>query len=55
MWVRNAADLERWLGDWPLVEPGIAYCADWRPDRQLNALEELAKPFGWVAVAQRPL
>jgi SAM-dependent methyltransferase len=54
MWLRNRAVIETWLGDWPLLEPGLVLGAHWRPDRPPNSIELQATKFGWVGAAQKP-
>jgi SAM-dependent methyltransferase len=54
MWLRNRADIESWLGGWPLLDPGLVLGAYWRPDRAPTAREAQATKFGWVGVAEKP-
>lgn len=53
MWLRNRSDIQGWMGDWSLVEPGLVLGARWRPDRPATALETRATKFGWVGVAEK--
>ncbi|WP_199434460.1 SAM-dependent methyltransferase [Qaidamihabitans albus] len=54
LWLRDRAGLEPLFGGWPMVEPGFVHPADWRPDHQLNPLQDRARKFGWCGVAERP-
>ena len=53
VWLRDRDDIVPLFGDWTLLEPGITHLPDWRPDRQLNALEAEARPFAWCGVAEK--
>jgi O-methyltransferase involved in polyketide biosynthesis len=52
LWLRDSSELAEWFGGWPLVEPGIVHPTDWRPDGPLARIDEAARPFGWVGVAE---
>ncbi|ATY09328.1 hypothetical protein CU254_01665 [Amycolatopsis sp. AA4] len=54
MWLRDRDEIEPFFGGWPLLEPGITHLPDWRPERELNAVEAEARPFAWCAVARKP-
>jgi O-methyltransferase involved in polyketide biosynthesis len=53
LWVRNRSEIKPWFGGWPLIEPGMVHCPDWRRDDPPSPFEDLARPFGWVAVAEK--
>jgi O-methyltransferase involved in polyketide biosynthesis len=54
LWLRDRAEIQPWFGDWPLIEPGLVHPADWRPDHELNPIEDQSRPFGWSGVAAKP-
>ncbi|WP_329070963.1 SAM-dependent methyltransferase [Amycolatopsis sp. NBC_01480] len=54
MWLRDRDEIEPLFGGWPLLEPGITHLPDWRPERELNAVEAEARPFAWCGVAEKP-
>ncbi|MEV6902125.1 SAM-dependent methyltransferase [Amycolatopsis sp. NPDC051372] len=54
VWMRDRDDIVPFFGGWPLLEPGIVHLPDWRPERELNAVEAEARPFAWCGVAEKP-
>ncbi|MEU4669086.1 SAM-dependent methyltransferase [Amycolatopsis sp. NPDC023774] len=54
LWMRDRDDILPFFGGWPLLEPGIVHLPDWRPERELNAVEAEARPFAWCGVAEKP-
>jgi S-adenosyl methyltransferase len=52
LWLRSAAEIRPWFGDWPLLEPGLVHMADWRPDGN-DKVDASATPFGWGGVAKK--
>ncbi|MEV4596463.1 SAM-dependent methyltransferase [Amycolatopsis sp. NPDC049253] len=54
VWMRDRDDIAPFFGGWPLLEPGIVHLPDWRPERELNAVEAEARPFAWCGVAEKP-
>ena len=54
VWLRSREEIEPLFGDWKLLEPGVVHLPDWRPDRELNALEAEARPFAWCGIAEKP-
>ncbi|GAA3554552.1 SAM-dependent methyltransferase [Amycolatopsis ultiminotia] len=54
VWMRDREEIEPFFGGWPLLEPGITHLPDWRPERELNAVEAAATPFAWCGVARKP-
>ncbi|MFI5605953.1 SAM-dependent methyltransferase [Amycolatopsis sp. NPDC051903] len=54
VWMRDRDEIVPFFGGWPLLEPGIVHLPDWRPQRELNAVEAEARPFAWCGVAQKP-
>jgi hypothetical protein len=38
--LRDRAEIARFFGDWPLVDPGLTWTALWRPDRWSPALDD---------------
>jgi hypothetical protein len=33
----------------------VTHLPDWRPERELNPIEALARPYAWCGVAEKPL
>lgn len=54
VWLRDREEIEHWIADWNLLEPGVTHLPDWRPDRELTAREAKARPFAWCFVAEKP-
>ncbi|HWD06467.1 MAG TPA: SAM-dependent methyltransferase [Amycolatopsis sp.] len=54
VWMRDRDEIVPFFGGWPLLEPGIVHLPDWRPERELNAVEAEARPFAWCGVAEKP-
>jgi hypothetical protein len=53
---RTRGEFARFFGDWELVEPGLVWVAEWRPDALVPA-EHAADPTisgGWAGVAKKP-
>src|SRR5262245_11336142 len=53
---RSHQEFARFFGDWELVEPGLVWVAEWRPDATVPA-EQVADPTisgGWAGVAKKP-
>jgi hypothetical protein len=52
---RTREEIYSWFAGMDLVEPGLAYLPDWRPDRQgEDQDEDVARPLGYGAVARQP-
>ncbi|MGA6163533.1 SAM-dependent methyltransferase [Amycolatopsis magusensis] len=54
VWLRDREEIEHWIADWNLLEPGVTHLPDWRPDRELTTREAKARPFAWCFVAEKP-
>jgi len=53
---RSRDEFARFFGDWELVEPGLVWVPEWRPDASVPA-EQIADPKisgAWAAVAKKP-
>jgi hypothetical protein len=50
---RDRGEFARFFGDWELVEPGIVWLSDWRPDPTASP-EDPRSSVGWVAAARKP-
>jgi len=48
---RTRAAVERFFGDWELLEPGIVPVSSWRPD---EAVENPEAAYYWSGVARKP-
>jgi S-adenosyl methyltransferase len=52
---RDRDEVARFLTGWDLVEPGIVWLSDWRPDPgQPPEVEDPMISGGWAAVARKP-
>lgn len=55
IWLRNPDEITSWFAGFPLLEPGLVYLPDWRPDdpdvdpRDL----EFVRPYGLCAVGEK--
>lgn len=54
VWLRDREEIEPWFDGWSLLEPGVVHLPDWRPERRLNPVEALARPYAWCGVAEKP-
>lgn len=50
---RTGDELATWLDGMDLVEPGITYLPDWRPDDSREQ-SDVARPLGYGALARQP-
>jgi hypothetical protein len=50
---RNREEFAAFFGDWELVEPGIAWLSDWRPD-PTRSPDDPRSSTGWAAAARKP-
>jgi hypothetical protein len=51
---RNRDEVARFFGDWELVDPGIVWLSDWRPDPAPSP-DDPRSSAGWVATARKPV
>jgi SAM-dependent methyltransferase len=50
---RDRAEFARFFADWEMVDPGIVWLSEWRPDRGAPS-DDPAVSGGWAAVARKP-
>ncbi|GID28917.1 SAM-dependent methyltransferase [Paractinoplanes brasiliensis] len=48
---RSRADVERFFGDWELLDPGLVPVSNWRPDEPVDNPEAA---YYWAGVARKP-
>jgi hypothetical protein len=48
---RPEADVRRFFGDWPLLEPGLVPVSSWRPD---EPVDNPHAAYYWAGVARKP-
>jgi len=48
---RDRAAVERFFGDWELLEPGLVPVSSWRPDEPVKNPEAA---YYWAGVARKP-
>lgn len=53
VYVRTRDEIATWLRGMDLVEPGIAFLPDWRPESD-NEADDVARLLGYGAVARQP-
>jgi trans-aconitate methyltransferase len=53
VYVRTRAEITSWFDGMELVDPGVTYLPDWRPD-SLHEAENVARPLGYGGVAREP-
>ncbi|QSB14633.1 SAM-dependent methyltransferase [Natronosporangium hydrolyticum] len=51
--IRDHAEISSWFAGMELVEPGVTFLPDWRPDTPDEA-QDLARPLGYGGVARQP-
>jgi hypothetical protein len=51
--VRTHAEISSWLDGMELVEPGVVFLPDWRPESPTEA-HDVARPLGYGGVARQP-
>ena len=51
--VRTREEITSWFDGMELVDPGVAFLPDWRPDSDAEAAD-VARPLGYGAVARQP-
>jgi len=52
---RTRADIQRFFDGWELVEPGLVYISQWRPDGQAARLEADSHVWGLVGIGRKPV
>jgi hypothetical protein len=52
--VRPRADILRFFDGFDLVEPGLVYIPEWRPDSPQDVPEDPSRFWGLVAVGRKP-
>jgi hypothetical protein len=50
---RDRTEFGRFFGDWDMVDPGIVWLSEWRPDPD-DAPADPMSNVGWAAVARKP-
>ena len=50
---RSRAEIGRFFGDFDLVEPGLVYMPQWRPDSPADVPEDLSSFWGLVGVGRK--
>jgi SAM-dependent methyltransferase len=51
--VRTREEITSWFDGMELVDPGVVFLPDWRPDSQ-DESEDVARPLGYGGVARQP-
>jgi hypothetical protein len=51
---RSRADIRRFFGDFEIVEPGLVYMPEWRPDSPEDVPSDLSNFWGLVGVGRKP-
>jgi SAM-dependent methyltransferase len=54
LYVRTQAELTSWFDGMELVEPGLTFLPDWRPEKDSRETESVARPLGYGGVARQP-
>jgi hypothetical protein len=52
--VRSRADIQRFFDGFDLVQPGLVYIPEWRPDSPQDVPEDPSKFWGLVGVGRKP-
>lgn len=53
VYVRSRDEIAAWFEGMELVEPGLTYLPDWRPEHDAE-IEDIARPLGYGGVARQP-
>lgn len=53
VYVRSRDEIAAWFEGMELVEPGLTYLPDWRPEHEAE-IEDIARPLGYGGVARQP-
>ncbi|GIH73763.1 SAM-dependent methyltransferase [Planobispora longispora] len=52
--LRTSEEIGRFFEGYELLEPGLVFPRDWRPDPEQTAAPERHRPIGYAGVARRP-